>query len=149
MHESTDTLKSIIVSKLEACEFKYINMRLKSTQCYLKDLHSGLTADHDRCGGVGSEDVGSRGLPTLVVVAVTGIVPKTPKHTFFFFNQLSFENFRQKPEFKHILFLFWKKHQPVEVLWKLYGLFGFQVAETGQKASVRVKGHLKELKHIV
>lgn len=85
MHESTDTLKSIIVSKLEACEFKYINMRLKSTQCYLNDLHSGLTADHDRCGGVGSEDVGSRGLPTLVVVAVTGIVPKTPKHTFFFF----------------------------------------------------------------
>lgn len=52
-----------------------MNMRVQVS--YPKALHSGLTVEHDRCGGVWSEDVRSRSLPALVVVTVAGVVPKT------------------------------------------------------------------------
>lgn len=48
-----------------------------SKHLYLNDLRLGRPADDERCGRVGSEDVGSRRLPALYVVTGTGVVPGT------------------------------------------------------------------------
>lgn len=54
------------------------NLRLDTSKdLYLDDLCLGCLADDDRCGRVGSEDVGSGRLPALYVVTVTGVVPGT------------------------------------------------------------------------
>lgn len=54
------------------------NLRLDTSKhLYLNDLRLGRPADDERCGRVGSEDVGSRRLPALYVVTGTGVVPGT------------------------------------------------------------------------
>lgn len=55
------------------------NHRLEEPRVYLDALRPGRPADDERRGGVGSEDVGARGLPTGGAVAVAGVVPATTK----------------------------------------------------------------------
>lgn len=54
-------------------------LELEESRVYLNGLRLGRRADGERRGGVGSEDVGARGLPTASVVAVAGVVPATAK----------------------------------------------------------------------
>lgn len=54
------------------------NLRLDTSKhLHLNDLRLGRLADDERCGRVGSEDVGSGRLLALYVVTVTGVVPGT------------------------------------------------------------------------
>lgn len=52
---------------------------LEEWRVYLNALRLGRLADGERRGGVGSEDVGARGLLTVRAVAVAGVVPATTK----------------------------------------------------------------------
>lgn len=48
---------------------------------YLNALRLRRLADEERCGGVGSEDVGARRLVTGRVVAIAGVVPAATKRS--------------------------------------------------------------------
>lgn len=55
----------------------FLQTQLEEWRPYLDALRLGRLADGERRGGVGSEDVGARGLPAGEVVAIAGVVPAT------------------------------------------------------------------------